>query len=109
MSDNKNNEFDENTLNLDEDINDYFVTLNLEEGDVECQVMSIFEADGKDYIALLPLDDKGNPGDEFYIYGYKEDKDGNPDLIYIDDEDEYEAAVDAFDEILDDQMFDEDD
>jgi len=107
MSDNNNNEFDENTLNLDEDINDYYVTLSLEDGDVECQVMSIFEANGKDYIALLPLDDKGNPGEEFYIYGYKEDENGNPDLIYIDDEEEYEAAVDAFDEILDNQMFDE--
>lgn len=78
---------------------------------VTCAVISIFEANGKDYIALLPLDEDGNNEDgEVWIYGYKEnpsDPNEEPELFYIDDDAEYEAAADAFDEYLDSQEFDE--
>ena len=37
----------------------------------------------------------------------EEDEEGNPSLRYIDDEEEYEAASDAFDEYLDTVEFDE--
>lgn len=78
---------------------------------VTCAVISIFEANGKDYIALLPLDEDGNNEDgEVWIYGYKENPDDpneEPELFYIDDDAEYEAAADAFDEYLDSQEFDE--
>lgn len=81
------------------------VTLTLDDGDVECSIITIFECDGKDYIALLPKDEKGEPLDEVYIYGYKESEDEEPELIYIEDEEEYEAAADKFDEWLDLQEF----
>ena len=42
-----------------------------------------------------------------WIYGHEEDAEGNPSLRYIDDEEEYEMASDAFDEYLDGQEFDE--
>lgn len=88
-----------------------FVELDLDEGKIKCSIVTIFEAAGKDYIALLPLDENGENHDGcVWIYGYKEDEndpDKEPELIYIDDEEEYEIASDAFDEFLDAMEFDE--
>ena len=39
--------------------------------------------------------------------GSEVDADGNPSLDNIEDDDEYEVVADAFDELLDDQEFDE--
>ena len=39
---------------------------------------------------------------------YVESETGEPDIENIEDDDEYDAAADAFDEILDDEEFDED-
>lgn len=83
------------------------VVLTLDEGDVECEILTIYECAGKDYIALLPKDKNGKPQDEVYIYGYVEDEDGNPSLEYIEDEAEYEAAADKFDELLDEAEYEE--
>lgn len=83
------------------------VTLTLDDGDVECSVVTVFECNDKDYIALLPKDEKGEPLDEVYIYGYGEDEEGNPSLEYIEDEEEYEAAADRFDELLDEAEYEE--
>lgn len=43
---------------------------------------------------------------EVYLYRYSE-VDGQPELDNIQDDDEYEAAADAFDEFLDGQEYDE--
>lgn len=88
------------------------VDLELEDGSkVTCAVITILTVSDKDYIALLPLDENGeNEDGEVWFYGYKEDEsDPNvePELIYIDDDDEYEAVADAFDEFLDNAEFDE--
>jgi len=88
------------------------VELELDDGvNVECAVITIFTVDNKDYIALLPMVDED---DELYgnvwFYGYKEnpeDTNEEPELIYIEDDTEYEAVADAFDEYLDTQEFDE--
>ena len=78
------------------------VTLTLDDdSEVECVVLTIFEAGDRDYIALLPTEG------EVYLYRYEEDADGNPSLDNIEDDDEYEVVADAFDELLDDQEFDE--
>ena len=64
--------------------------------------------DEKEYIALLPLDEEGDNEDgEVYIYRYVETADGEPTLENIEDDDEYEAAADAFDEWLDEQEFED--
>jgi len=87
------------------------VEIETDEGNVTCSVVTIFSCEGKDYIALLPLDEKGENHDgEVWIYGYKEnlsDPNEEPELIYIDDDEEYEKAADAFDEFLDTVEFDE--
>lgn len=88
------------------------VDLELENGEnVTCAVITILTVTEKDYIVLLPLDKNGENNDgEVWFYGYSEDEtdpNAEPKLRYIDDDDEYEAVSDAFDEFLDNQEFDE--
>ena len=98
-----------NTKNQNLDDDDMFVTLDLDDGSqVEGEILTIFEVDKQDYIALLPLsDEESEDGDEVYIYRYNEDEDGNPSLENIEDDEEYEAVADRFDELLDEAEFDE--
>lgn len=88
------------------------VELELDDGEkVSCAVITILTVAKKDYIILLPLDENGNNQDgEVWFYGYREnesDANAEPELLYIEDDDEYEAVSDAFDEYLDNQEFDE--
>ena len=98
---------DNRPMNEDEDI---MVTLDLDDGtQVECEILTIFTVNEKDYIALLPLDDKGEPNEEgeVFIYRYSEDEEGNATLDNIESDDEYEAVSDRFDELLDEAEFNE--
>ena len=80
------------------------VTLTLDNDEVlECAVLTIYEAGGRQYIALLPLDENGEEEGDVYIYRYIETDPENPDLENIEDDEEYEIAADAFDEWLDEQ------
>lgn len=86
------------------------VTLTLDNDEViECAVLTIYEVDGKEYIALLPLEENGDSSEDgdVFIYRYVETEDGEPTLENIEDDDEYEAAADAFDEWLDEQDFED--
>ena len=96
---------DFNQNNDDEDI---VVTLDLDDGSqVECEILTIFTIG--EYIALLPLDENGeeNEEGEVFIYRYSEDSEGNPSLDNIEDDEEYEAVSDRFDELLDEAAFEE--
>ncbi|WP_243425725.1 DUF1292 domain-containing protein [Faecalicatena contorta] len=85
------------------------VTLTLDNDEVlECAVLTIYEAGGRQYIALLPLDENGEEEGDVYIYRYIETDPENPDLENIEDDEEYEIAADAFDEWLGEQEFEED-
>lgn len=95
--------------NIDEEMT---VDITLENDEVvTCAVITILEVEGKDYIVLLPIDEDGNNDDgEVWFYGYSENPDDpneEPELTYIEDDDEYEAVADAFDEYLDSCEFDE--
>lgn len=96
-----------NNQNLDDEA--MFVTLDLDDGSqIECEVLTIFDVNKQDYIVLLPLPAEGEEeSDEVFIYRYFEDEDGNPSLENIEDDDEYEAVSDRFDEILDEEEFDD--
>lgn len=84
------------------------VTLTLDDGkELECVVLTIFPAGDKEYIALLPMDGEEAEEGEVYLYRYTEDEDGQPNLENIEDDDEYEIVADAFDELLDEQEYDE--
>lgn len=95
--------------NLDEEMT---VELNLDDGTtVVCAIITILDVDGQDYIVLLPLDEDGNNDDgEVWFYRYSENPDDpneEPELGFIDSDEEYEAVADAFDEYLDSVEFDE--
>jgi len=100
-----------NKYSKEEAEEEMMVTVATDEGDVECAVITILECEGKDYIVLLPLDEKGENNDgEVWIYGYSENPDDpneEPILRYIDSDEEYEIVADAFDEYLDNVEFDE--
>jgi uncharacterized protein YrzB (UPF0473 family) len=92
---------------------DMTVTITLDDDtEVTCDVVTILTVEDKDYIVVLPTNTNGRfPEDEVWIYGYSENPenpDDEPELIYIDDEDEYEKVADAFDEYLDALDFDDD-
>lgn len=96
------------------DINDEEMTVELELEDgskVLCAIITILTVQEQDYIALLPLDENGeNTDGEVWFYRYSEDEtDPNvePELSYIEDDEEYEMVADAFDEYLDNAEFDE--
>ncbi len=104
----------EKDLNRKEEITEEEMTVELELEDgkvVTCAVVTIMTVQKKDYIVLLPLDENGeNEDGEVWFYRYYEDeKDENaePELEYIDDDEEYEMVADAFDEFLDNAEFDE--
>lgn len=94
--------------NINENDDEMYVTLSLDDGtEAECVVVTILEAGGRDYIALLPMEGEEAEEGEVFLYRYAEDKDGNPDLSNIETDEEYELVADAFDEWLDEQEYDE--
>lgn len=73
------------------------ITLEYDDGtELECEMMGVFEADGKEYIALIPQDDS----DDVYIYGFKEVSEDEFELIDIEDDAEFERAVAVFDQLM---------
>ena len=108
----KTNDISNIPKNQTENDEEMTVTLDLEDGTtVTCSVVTILTVNKQDYIALLPLDEEGeNEDGEVWFYRYSEnEKNPNeePELSYIDDDEEYEIVSDAFDEYLDNVEFDE--
>ncbi len=96
------------------DVNDEEMTVELELEDgtlVNCAIITILTVDSRDYIVLLPLNENGDNEDgEVWFYRYSENPDDpneEPELDFIDDDEEYERVADAFDEYLDNCEFDE--
>ena len=88
--------FDQVTLTLDDD------------SELVCDVIATFPAkvNGQEqmYIALLPAD--ATPESEIFLYRFLENGD-DIDLQNIEDDEEFEIVSDAFDELLDEEEFDE--
>ena len=80
---------------VDEELD--IITLEFDDdSEVECEIMGVFDYEGKEYIALIPHDDT----DDVYIYGYKETGDDEYELIDIEDDEEFEKVVAEFDKIM---------
>ncbi|MBO5353569.1 MAG: DUF1292 domain-containing protein [Lachnospiraceae bacterium] len=88
--------FDQVTLTLDDD------------SELVCDVIATFPAkvNGQEqmYIALLPAD--ATPESEIFLYRFLENGD-DIDLQNIEDDEEFDIVSDAFDELLDEEEFDE--
>lgn len=91
--------------NTDEEIE--IITLDLEDGKtLDCQILSILNVSGQDYIYLLPQDNcEFSAEGEFFIYKYFEDD--NEEITLDNDltDEEFEMAADAFDALLDEQEY----
>ena len=84
------------------------VTLTLEnDEELECAVLTIFEADGREYIALLPLDEEGDNDDgQVYLYRFIHNgEDEEPGLENILDDDEFDRVSEVFNEWMEEQDF----
>ena len=79
------------------------VTLTLDDDEeIECAIITTFNMDSTEYIALLPLDENGqNQSGEVYLYRFSRTENGDPMLANIEDDAEYQAAATAFDIVLD--------
>lgn len=74
----------------DEDI----LTLEFDDGtEEECGILGVFDALGKEYIALNPLGTE-----DVYLYGYKEYEE-DYELIDINDEEEFKKVVEEFEKL----------
>ena len=84
------------------------VTLTLEnDEELECAVLTIFEADGREYIALLPLDEEGDNDDgQVYLYRFIDNgEDEEPGRENILDDDEFDRVSEVFNEWMEEQDF----
>ena len=84
------------------------VTLTLQNNEeLECAVLNIFEADEKEYIALLPLDENGDNTDgQIYLYRFIDNgEEEEPGLENIEEDEEFDRVSAVFNEWLDTQDF----
>lgn len=82
------------------------IVITLEDGsELECAVLTVFDVEEKEYIALYPL--TGNDDEEVILYRYHESSDEEWDVEYIEDDEEYEKVCDIFDQMLDDAEYEE--
>ena len=92
--------------------NDEQITVDLELDDgktVTCAVIIVLTVEGTDYVVLLPLDEKGqnNDGNVWFYRFIQKNVDAEPELGYIDSDEEYENVAEAFNLYLDDVEFGE--
>lgn len=84
------------------------VTLTLENNEeLECAVLNIFEAEEKEYIALLPLDENGDNTDgQIYLYRFIDNgEEEEPGLENIEEDEEFDRVSAIFNEWLYTQDF----
>lgn len=92
-----------------EDLDTVVLTME-DDSEVTCAILAIYEAQGRDYISVWPLDENDELVEDAdpMIFRYIDHGEEEPELENIEDDDEYEIALDAFEEILDDEEYDED-
>lgn len=86
------------------------MTLDLDDGGkLECIVLNVFPVNNREYIALLPMNDEGHVEEDaqIFLYRFEELGDDEVNLETIKDDDEFELVSDYFDEMLDEQEFNE--
>ena len=84
------------------------VTLTLDnDEELECDVLTIFETDARQYIALLPVNaDEDSEDGQIYLYRLIDNGEGEePGLENIVDDDEFERASEAFNDWMESQDF----
>lgn len=77
------------------------VTLDTDDGELDFQILTIFDADKQDYIVLRPTCDVDGTctTDDIFIYRYVLDQYGEPSIENIEDEDEWDMVNDYFESL----------
>lgn len=80
------------------------IPVTLDDGtEQDCEVLAIFPAEGRQYAALLPL---SQGAETIFLYRFVPVGEEEFELEGIETDEEYEAAADVFDMLLDDADFD---
>ena len=75
------------------------IMIPLEDGsEMECAIMDEFEAEGRNYMVLSPIEGEDEIGEDEYLYRYEEDGD-DVILSYIDDEEELARISELYSEM----------
>ncbi len=88
---------------MGKNLEEIVVTLPFEDGtSMDCGVFSYFEVNNKKYFALLPLKEEKELDftKSFMLYEVEEDEEGNPIVMYIEDDAEYAVAAQYFSDLL---------
>ena len=82
------------------------ITLLLDEDkEVECDILARYQVKEQFYVALMPQTPvDGYEEGEYFIYRYESDGE-NVELSDIESDEEWEAAEDKFEELLDEEEF----
>lgn len=82
-------------MNNPDNVNDeIIITVNTDEGELECSVINTFEVNQKNYISLLPKE-----SEEIIIFRYEELESNSIELINIDSDEEFNEVLNAFDSL----------
>lgn len=88
-------------MNMEQDHE--IITLTLEDDtELDCVVLDVFTVKEKQYIALISVEElaQDDHDGEVFIYQFKQSEGGEPELINIDSDEEYELVSDAFSKLL---------
>ena len=88
---------------MDKKLEDIVVTLPFADGtSMDCGVFSYFEVNSKEYFALLPMkrEKELDFSASYMLYEVETDEEGNPIVMYIEDDLEYAIAAQYFSEQL---------
>ena len=87
----------------DHDHDEKYLTVLLEnDEELKCSVLSIFEVNEKEYIALLPVGDE-----QVLLYQYVEHSEEDFELLNIETDEEFAAVEDAFFNIFYEELFED--
>ncbi len=83
---------------------DMIVLYDEDGNETEFEVVATLEVDENEYAILLPRDDSRDPEaeivDEAYVLRIEQDESGEDILVGIEDEEELNAVIDAYEELV---------
>ncbi len=92
-----------NCENHNENHEEQYLTVLLEnDEELKCSVLSIFDVEDKEYIALLPVGD-----DQVLLYQYVEHSEEDFELLNIETEEEFAMVEEVFFDIFNEDLFED--
>ena len=81
--------------------NDYFTLTDEDDNEIEFELIGRCERNGKQYFAMIPVEDEAPEGDIYeYVILKLDTVDGEEMLVTVDDDDELDDIADYFDDLF---------